>query len=201
MIATIFALLIVFQMKHFVADFLLQGKYMLGKFKPGWDFVPPLAAHCAVHAIFTLMIVLAIDYTYWWLALMDFAVHFIMDRIKAGPKYLGKFKALNEFEWGYLGDKLFLKEPGIEDRVKQRMRSNTLFWWSLGLDQMVHSLTHYFIIFMLMKDMEGSYVIQVISTGLVLLTMPIFLPIIFLKSLIIFYFLYKFFRKQNKDVI
>lgn len=39
---TLFILLILFQIKHFVADYLLQGEYMLGKFKPGWSFLKPL---------------------------------------------------------------------------------------------------------------------------------------------------------------
>lgn len=73
------------QFKHFIADYPLQGKYMLGKFKPhGW--VLPLAAHCGVHFLFTFAI------AYLWTfngllalgcGLLDFVVHFIMDRVKA----------------------------------------------------------------------------------------------------------------------
>lgn len=117
----IFLLLVLFQIKHFLADYPLQGKYMLGKFKPqGW--VPPLAAHCGVHAAFTFLICIAFVRPELAIALsvFDFVIHFIMDRIKASPKMLGRY--------------------GMNDKK---------FWWSLGLDQSVHHLTHYFIIWML----------------------------------------------------
>lgn len=120
-IVQIFLLLVIYQFKHFIADFPLQGKYMLGKFKPDWSFFWPLVAHCSVHSAFTLAIVLCFKPEVWWLAIVDGVVHFTMDRIKAGPKYLGRFKDLYS---------------------KQ-------FWWSLGIDQMVHHLTHYYIIFMI----------------------------------------------------
>lgn len=55
MISTIFILLIAFQIKHFLCDYPLQGKYMLGKFnKEDWKL--PLAAHAGTHAIGTSVI-------------------------------------------------------------------------------------------------------------------------------------------------
>lgn len=120
MMSSIFVLLIVFQIKHFLADFPLQGRYMLGKFKAGWDFVWPLLAHVAVHGGLTLCIALAFGASIQLalgLALFDTVIHFVMDRIKAGPKYLGRYKP---------------------DQPK--------FWWSLGADQAVHHMTHYAII-------------------------------------------------------
>lgn len=120
MIEQIFFLLLIFQVKHFLADYPLQTTWMLGKFKPDWSFFWPLTLHCLVHAWFTAVIVTAIDPTKWWLAVVDFVIHFVMDRIKAGPKYLGRYN------------------------VKEKK-----FWWSLGLDQSVHHLTHYFIIWSL----------------------------------------------------
>jgi uncharacterized membrane protein len=116
----VFALLLVFQAKHFLADFPLQGRYMLGKFKPGWDFLSPLLAHVSVHGLMTLAICLYVRPALWWLALVDMVAHFAMDRIKAGPKYLGRWKP-----------------------------DNKLFWWALGIDQAWHHLTHYAIIWAL----------------------------------------------------
>ncbi|MBX3023065.1 MAG: DUF3307 domain-containing protein [Bdellovibrionales bacterium] len=110
-------LLILFQVKHFIADFVLQNVWMLQKSRPGWDFVPPLAIHCFVHALMTLAIVLCVDPAAWWLALLDFAVHFTMDRIKAGPRYLGRYSDVR----------------------------GKAFWVSFGFDQMVHHLTHIYI--------------------------------------------------------
>src|SRR3989344_7267133 len=112
-LCTVFVLLVVYQFKHFLADYPLQGKYMLGKFKPGWDFLGPLVAHCGVHAVMTYFI--GITYLYlnplqdpgfykgtvlcMGLAAFDFVAHFCMDRIKAGPKWLGRFKALSGAEY------------------------------------------------------------------------------------------------------
>jgi hypothetical protein len=122
MATKILSLLIAFQLKHFLADFPLQGKYMLGKFKGGTEWILPLVAHAGVHAGFTLLIVAMVDVSLWWLALVDFALHFTMDRIKASPYIWGKYP--------------------ITDKK---------FWWALGVDQMVHHLTHYFIIWRIIE--------------------------------------------------
>ena len=113
-IHVVFVLLVLFQIKHFIADFPLQREYMLRKTQQGWDFLMPLATHCFVHGGLTLAIVLFFAPQLWWLALVDFAIHFLMDRIKSGPKYLGRFSDMSK--------------PG--------------FWNCLGVDQMVHHLTH-----------------------------------------------------------
>jgi len=136
MLEEIFILLIIYQFKHFFADFPLQGKYMLKKFEDGWSFVLPLAVHAGVHAGFTFVIVFVFTRSIAFalmLSLFDFSIHFTMNRIKAGKKYLGRWKALTGKEF-----------PTASDEAK---RGNTYFWWSLGFDQMVHHLTHYTIIF------------------------------------------------------
>ncbi len=156
MLATVIVLLVIYQLKHFLADYPLQGPYMLKKFLGGWDWVKPLAAHAGVHATFTYFI--SITYLFFYpikdpglftgtlfcfgLAAFDFTVHFCMDRLKASPNLLGRFKALsaNEFK-----DIMLLNHPDAKARIK----GNTYFWWSLGLDQMVHHLTHYIIIWLL----------------------------------------------------
>lgn len=117
----IFVLLVVFQLKHFFADFPLQNRYMLQKQRSDWSFVPPLALHCAIHAALTLIIVLFVEPSMWWLAVADFTFHFVMDRLKSGPRYLGRFADV----------------------------SKTSYWAALGFDQMVHHLTHIWIIWML----------------------------------------------------
>lgn len=117
-----FVLLVVFHVKHFLADFPLQFDFMLKyKVSATWNFIVPLSMHCLIHSGFTLFICLIIDPSYWWLAILDFAVHFAMDRLKAGPKYLGRFNDPNK----------------------------TSFWVALGFDQMVHHLTDVLIIYIL----------------------------------------------------
>ena len=117
---TVIILLIIFQIKHFLADYPLQNTYMLGKFKDGWGWVLPLVAHCGVHAWVTLGIVFFVNPSLWWLSLVDFSLHFTMDRIKAWKLLLGRFKPEQPY-----------------------------FWWSLGFDQMFHHITHYLIIYIL----------------------------------------------------
>lgn len=118
----IFALLAIYQLKHFLADYVFQTEYMLNKGKRGWAWVAPLFCHVSVHALFTSVIVSFVNPSLWWLAWVDFAVHFTMDRIKASPNFMGRWQP-----------------------------SNKLFWWALGFDQMIHHLTHYFIIWMLVS--------------------------------------------------
>lgn len=179
-VGLVFVLLVVYQLKHWLADYLLRGRYMLGKFKGGWDWVLPLGAHVGMHALGTFWIA-AFTFRYaghnldalaWvcvWLGLLDAGIHFIMDRIKASPKLLGRFKALSAPEYiqatirskADVGDTYF--EPTFDERVhyteddiagaRRRLRSNVLFWWSLGFDQMVHHLTHYALIYLMLRSM------------------------------------------------
>jgi hypothetical protein len=119
-----FILLIIFQVKHFIADFPLQREYMLRKFSPGWDFVLPLTTHCLVHGVLTLAVTMVFNPRLWWLAPADFAIHFVMDRIKSSPRYLGRFNDLT--------------------------RSG--YWIALGFDQMVHHLTSLWVVWVLVTS-------------------------------------------------
>lgn len=123
------AVLVVFQLKHFVADYPLQTPYMLAKFQElGW--VKPLAAHCLVHAVLTGGILLILAIPLWLIVSLmafDFTVHFVMDRIKASPKMLGRYNVTEK-----------------------------KFWWSLGFDQMIHHITHYVIIYFVLVYYAGA---------------------------------------------
>lgn len=122
MFETLFVLLVLFQIKHFAADFPLQTQYMLGKFKKD-DWILPLSAHATVHAFITLVIALAFSnslYVIVFVTIIDFIIHFIMDRIKASPDLLGRWNP-----------------------------TQSMFWNMVGIDQMVHHLTHYFIIYII----------------------------------------------------
>lgn len=169
MITCAFVLLVVFQIKHFLADYPLQTPWMLGKGREdGWFL--PLAAHAGVHAGLTLVIsglYLVIvdpqDVIPAWLplplALLDFTLHFTMDRIKASPRWLGRWQVLSSRDFARLPSLRqsrgwrHLRGGGITNNgaiiADELLSSNTYFWWALGLDQMVHHLTHYVIIFVL----------------------------------------------------
>ncbi len=139
-------LLVLFQIKHFLADYPLQIQYMMGKFKASfWEAFLPLLAHCAIHGLFTFAIAVGCSQSVkvaLLLALFDMVIHFTMDRIKASPGLLGRFKALS-------ADQMTARLMGFGSAksIKKDLRSNRLFWWSLGFDQMVHHLTDYAIIF------------------------------------------------------
>ena len=125
MLFEIFTLLVLFQLKHFICDYPLQTQYMLGKMQAtGW--IQPLAAHAGVHAIATFLIAyVVLDLVYWLdnlffatlFAILDFVIHFTVDRIKASPNLGGRFNPTQPY-----------------------------FWWALGADQMAHHLTHYLFI-------------------------------------------------------
>lgn len=97
---------------------------MLRKQRPGWDFILPLTSHCLVHSLGTLIICLMYSANFWWLAILDFVLHFLMDRFRASPNMLGRFTDIKKAS----------------------------FWRILGFDQMFHHLTHYLIIWILITN-------------------------------------------------
>lgn len=150
----IYILLIVYQFKHFIADYPLQGRYMLGKFKPYPDFILPLLSHGLVHGVFTFLIAIYFKSleTSLALGLLDMTVHSIVDWVKANPSIGGKFSALSKNEMkGILSYVPTLSEEEFKSKFGVQLKSNTLFWWALGLDQMAHHLTHYLLIWIMLS--------------------------------------------------
>src|SRR5438045_4576009 len=66
--------------KHIVADFFLQNSWMaIGKDqKTGWEM--PLLAHCLVHLVTSLLLILVFAPRFWFVAFIDFALHMTIDR-------------------------------------------------------------------------------------------------------------------------
>lgn len=124
LLTTLFLLLIVFQMKHLLADFFWQNSYMLGKFKDeGW--VKPLAAHCSVHGVLTAIIVMSVTLNPLLTILLvsaDVILHFCIDRAKV------------------------ISSRGIT-------YENPKFWHNIGIDQLLHHITHYAFIMLMLKEM------------------------------------------------
>lgn len=116
----IFTLLVTFELKHFLGDYVFQTNWMdKGKSaKLGW--ILPLSSHSTVHALLTLIILLIFATELWFLALVDFILHFIIDRLKASPNLGGKF-----------------------------LSSNPVYWYMIGLDQALHRATHFLIIYLM----------------------------------------------------
>ena len=149
----IWLLLVVYQIKHFLADYPLQGRYMLGKFKPFPQFILPLLSHGLVHGLFTFFIAL---YLKPWdvamaLGIFDMTIHSVVDWVKANPSIGGRFAALSKNEMGTILSYVpTLGEAEVKTKFGDQLKSNTYFWWALGADQMAHHLTHYAIIWALM---------------------------------------------------
>jgi hypothetical protein len=164
----IWVLLVIYQIKHFVADYPLQGKYMLRKFLPTPQWILPLLAHAGVHGGLTCLIALFVKpQAALVLGLFDFIAHLTIDRLKASPNLGGRFKALTKAEYAYQAKQyadakviLANREAGttshtialeVVEACERNFKSNTYFWWALGADQTLHHLTHYIIIFLLLN--------------------------------------------------
>jgi hypothetical protein len=106
--------------KHLAADFSLQTLYMLGKGKPGLDFILPLSAHCAVHAGLSLVIILLFNPSMYWLAGVEFVLHFTIDRLKC----------------------LYKPWPAGAWSPELRGKYLSQFYTAFGVDQWAHAITY-----------------------------------------------------------
>lgn len=108
--------MLILTVKHVIADFILQNSWMaLGKDqKTGW--AQPLLVHCAVHGALTTVLTLIIAPRFWFIGLVDVAVHITVDRTKS--ICASGFNVTREHQW---------------------------FWWLLGIDQALHNLTGFFL--------------------------------------------------------
>jgi len=110
-------------LKHFIADFLFQTKYMLQKgARTGWFL--PLLEHAGVHSLLTI----GVGYIYTGsisksvlIGFLDLFSHFLIDR--------GKVLAINWLNG--LGSKFI---------------SERCFFWILGLDQCLHMIFYYLLV-------------------------------------------------------
>ena len=126
---TLLALYIAFRLKQFVCDFLLQTDWMaLTKGMPGLEGYKALFMHTAVHAVGTFLIMLVLAPSFWWLGLVDFVVHSLVDRLK-----------------------------GIYTLQKGWTYNDRWFWWSFGLDQEAHNFTHLAYILIIVASMGGLH--------------------------------------------
>ncbi len=102
-----------FALKHFLADFILQPTWIVQGKEADTRWALPLAVHCGIHAGLALVIILLVAPRLWWLALVDFGLHAVIDRAKS-----------------LFGHALRLQVD------------NPRFWWLLGFDQFLHQATN-----------------------------------------------------------
>jgi hypothetical protein len=100
--------------KHIIADFVLQNAWMAhGKDqKHGWAL--PLLVHCLMHLLVASALILVVAPRFWFVALIDFAIHITVDRGKGLVS--SHFKLTPEHPW---------------------------FWTVIGVDQALHHLTDF----------------------------------------------------------
>ncbi len=104
--------MLLFTLKHVLADFVLQNQWMAyGKDgKTGWGW--PLLAHCLIHGGLTTAMMAAVAPAFWFIGLIDFAFHIVLDRVKGF--FVARYDVTTEDRW---------------------------FWWLIGVDQALHHLT------------------------------------------------------------
>jgi hypothetical protein len=123
MLFVLFGLLIGLEIKHFIADYLLQPAWMVAGKR---DLRHPGGyVHAAIHAALTLLVLLGVGtppLLALTLALAEFAIHFGLDFAKAhyseGAPPAGR--------------------PG-------------LYWAQHGFDQLLHQLTYVAIVFIVLR--------------------------------------------------
>lgn len=107
-------LYVLFVIKHFLADFLFQTGWMARGKAQSEAWLAPLAKHAGIHGALTLLLMLALQPSLWWLGPVDFVIHGVIDRGKA----------------------LATRGLGLTE-------TDNAWWWLVGLDQALHELTHF----------------------------------------------------------
>lgn len=120
-----------FQLKHLLCDYIQPHWIAVSKGKPLRGIGgKALFYHAGAHALGTLVVTLVFAPYFWWLFIVDFMVHGIIDRIKSK----------------------------IVDYQKWSMDSKR-FWFAFGVDQEAHNLTHmtYIILIFMHANPELSF--------------------------------------------
>ncbi len=129
MINSILFLLIVFQIKHLIVEFYLQTPYMYENKGNAIGWVKPLMAHAGMHAASTFIIIFI------------FTLIFINININGIQYHLFLLVGFSLFD----GTTHF-----IIDRWKATLQYSTTeskFWTSLGIDQILHHIVGIIIIY------------------------------------------------------
>jgi len=125
-LSSFFFLLIIFQLKHFTGNFTLRSLYLsnssfLRKDFAGNEAIRTLVVHAFMHASITLGITLIVRPTLWYLSLIDFTTHFLLDYIKVDKRMFGRWD---------------IEHP--------------LFWWSLDLIKLCHNFIYFYFTYALL---------------------------------------------------
>jgi hypothetical protein len=123
----VIALYIAFRIKQYLCDFIFQTDWMaLTKGSPGKEGYKALFSHTVFHGAATTVIALFFAPALWWLGLLDFVIHSLVDRTK-----------------------------GVLTHKKGWSYNDRWFWWSFGLDQEAHNYTHLVYIIIIVSAAGG----------------------------------------------
>jgi hypothetical protein len=81
-VAEIISVYLLFRLKHFMGDYLLQTSWMARGKEQTVGWAGALCAHAAIHACGTTAIALIFAPVLWWLGLLDFLLHAAIDKSK-----------------------------------------------------------------------------------------------------------------------
>lgn len=112
--AAVAGLLVAFAIKQALADYMLQTAAMVHGKEAKSHWLWPLSVHVGIHAAGTLLLALAVNPVFWWLAAVDFVAHGAIDRVKSIIGGYGRWHP-----------------------------SEGRFWWLHGIDQAAHHLVHF----------------------------------------------------------
>lgn len=112
----IIVIYLAFRLKQVVCDFFLQTSWMASVKGTPFNMggAKALGLHAGIHGVFTLVLALIFAPALWWLGIVDFFAHAVIDKLKGG--------ITNHFGWTY---------------------KDNAYWWAFGIDQEAHNLTHF----------------------------------------------------------
>lgn len=118
-------LYLAFRAKQLTGDFLLSSWSARDKSKPfNKGGFKALCIHVGVHAACAFIVLIIFAPQFWWLAIVDFVIHFWIDK--------GKAELNNKMGWTY---------------------NDNAYWRLFGIDQEAHNLTHLaYIIFIVLSS-------------------------------------------------
>jgi hypothetical protein len=122
-------LCVLFQLKHFLVDFPFQ-------FRPTSKH-GNLFLHCGLSFVMTSSIAAFFVPDLWWLGLVDGGIHLAVDYVVDN---------FNVF---------MLSSDDIDFASEEDLAQHKLFWYGLGVDQMIHHVTNIGIIYVLMGRIIG----------------------------------------------
>ena len=124
-------LYVAFRLKQVTCDFFLQTSWMASvKGSPfNMGGAKALGLHAGIHAVFTFVLMMIFAKSLWWLGLVDFAAHGVIDKLKGA--------ITRHFNWTY---------------------KDNQYWWAFGVDQEAHNLTHfaYVLLIIYLKGVDFS---------------------------------------------